>query len=117
MWEIDLCYIYGLNTCSPVQGNESDRIPLGRNEFSCSPYGYTDSGEEWEEALWKDRQERNESMKSQDKEMSWQEPHTNGQTLIVLCTTVPMGKGWGWKKKDALILSMHRFAWQHLVIS
>lgn len=40
------------------------------------------------------RQERNESMKIQDKEMGWWEPHTNGQTLIVLCTTVPIGKGW-----------------------
>ena len=42
-------------------------------------------------------------MKSQDKEMGWQEPHTNGQILTVYYSS--HGKGVGVKKWDAAVLS------------
>lgn len=100
MWEIDLCYIYGLNTCSPVQGNESDRIPLGRNEFSCSPYGYTDSGEEWEEALWKDK-DRRETSQWKAKTRKWVDKnHIPMVRPSLFCVPqFPWEKGGGEKKR------------------
>lgn len=49
--------------------------------------------------------ETNEAMKRQDKEIGWQETHTDGTTLIVWCTAaVPMGRGW--RLENAVILSI-----------
>ena len=78
---------------------------LAAVSFSCSTYGYSGRGEEWEEAQWKQKDkdgERNESMKIQDKEMGCWEPNTNGQILAGLFVYYSSHGKKGWEKRMQL---------------
>lgn len=92
-----------------VQSNASDHIQIDRNGFSSSPYGYNARWEEWEEALWKQKTKTGEKQvkKSQDKEIGWREPHTNGQILTawaVCMLWLSWEKGGGCREQDVEIL-------------